>query len=167
MAYSQYFSGHFDQNLPNAAIVNNTAPTFSGVSSVTPNASGAFGVAWSAASGAAATPIRYEIYVALGTVLAAALFNSSNLVKVVQGVTSSFVDTLGDQTTYFVNGQTYTFGVRAVSAVGVSDNNTAVSTSTAIGSGNVPVALQTAITDLEASKVSIQNSASLIAATVL
>jgi hypothetical protein len=148
----QVFAGLAAQKLPNASLTNNTAPTFAGIVSVTPENSGAFTVTWGAASGAFVTPADYDIYVALGTVLPAALFVSSNIVDSVKTLTAK-IFTLADQTTYFVNGLTYTFGVRARSAYNIQETNTATIQSTAIASGNMASVFQTLATGIAATEV--------------
>ena len=161
MAYSQYFSAKISQLVSNTSVVNTVAPTFGGVSSVTPNSDGSFTLNWSAATGSASSPFSYRIYVALGSVSAATLFVAANWVDTVpQGSLLGSIWQLGDNSTYFVNGQVYTFGVRAVSSVSVVDTNTTIITSTAIASGNITALLQSAA-------ASIQSSAALIAASVL
>ena len=137
----QKFYGLFSQRTPNASITDTTPPTLSGIGGVVANADGTFTVSWSAATDST-TPIRYNVYIAVGSVSAASLFVSSNIVKVVRGLSSN-VSTLANQTTYIVNGQIYTFGVRAEDAVGNLNTNTAILTSTAIGSGNLASLFQT------------------------
>lgn len=150
---SQYFQGKFSQLVPNAAISDTTAPTFSGITSTTPNTDGSITASWSAASDATA-PIEYLIYIALGSVSAASLFVSGNLVTISPALTlSKRIFTLADQTTYILNGQIYTLGVRAKDAVGNINTNTAISTATAIASGNLPTVLQTTATQLAATEV--------------
>lgn len=137
----------------NGAVVNTTPPTFGGVASVVPNTDGSFVVNWAAATGSAAAPIRYEIFVSPGSVSAATLFTPSNRVSVSSSaLNSARVFVLQDQTTYFVNGQTYTFGVRAVSAQNISETNTVVLTSAAIGTGNLPALFQDIADELAATE---------------
>lgn len=137
----------------NGAVVNTSPPTFGGVASVVPNTDGSFTVNWAVATGAAAAPIRYEIFVSPGSVSAATLFTLSNRISVSSSaLTSARVFVLQDQTTYFVNGQTYTFGVRAVSAQNISDTNTVVLTSAAIGTGNLPAIFQDIAEELAATE---------------
>ena len=146
MSYLAYSA---EKKFTSSVTSNTTAPTFGGISSVTPKNDGSFTLSWSSATGSAATPIRYRMYVALGSVSAIALFVNSNLVGTTeQSVTSGNVFQLGSGTTYFVNGQIYTFGIRAVSSQDIADTNTVISNSTAIASGNVAVVFQTLITDL-------------------
>ncbi len=56
--------------------------------------------------------------------------------------------TLGDLQTYIVNGLTYTFGVRAIDALGYNDSNVVVLTAAATGSGNLPQVYQDVATSL-------------------
>lgn len=147
---AQYFAGLFYQSTPNASVSDLTPPTFAGITGTTPNTDGSITASWSPASDATG-PIEYNIYIALGVVNAATLFQASNLVKIAPaGTTSTRVFTLADQSTYLVNGQQYTMGVRARDAVNNMDSNTALQTPTAIASGNLPVVLQTLATDLDA-----------------
>lgn len=121
------------------------APTFAGVTAVTANSDGSFTVNWSAASGSASTPYSYNIYVALGSVSAVTLFQSFNIVQTkLSPATDSRVFQLANGV-YFVQGSTYTFGVRAVSSNGFAETNMAITTSMAIASGNVSVLLQTQV----------------------
>ena len=141
---SLFLATPFVQKLANSQVSNSTAPTFSGISGVTPNNDGSFTLSWSAATGAFATPVEYDIYVALGSVSASSLFVSGNMVETSQNnATSANVSTLANLTTYFVNGQVYTFGVRAVSSTSISDTNTTIMTATAIASGNLASIFQT------------------------
>lgn len=150
MSYLQGFAGISSQLLPNAAISDLTPPTFAGITGATPNTDGSITALWSAASDAT-PPIEYNIYIALGVVSAAALFVPGNLVTISPALTTSKrIFTLADQTTYLVNGQQYTMGVRAKDAVGNIDTNLVIQTPTAIASGNLPVVLQTLATDLDA-----------------
>ena len=122
-----YMSNAAEKLFYSNTTTNTTAPTFSGISSVTPNNDGSFTLTWSAATGAFATPVEYDIFVALGSVSAASLFVSGNNVSTSQNnATSANVFTLANLATYFVNGQIYTFGVRAVSATNISDTNIAI-----------------------------------------
>lgn len=122
----------------NAAINNIVAPTFAGITSVVANLDSTFSVSWSPATGGAATPINYEVYIALGNVSAGTLFQASNMAKVVQNNTTK-IFMLADGVTYFVRGQVYTLGVRARSASGIQDSNTAILTAAAVAPGNLPV----------------------------
>lgn len=156
MAYSQYFDGLFSSLLPNAAITDNTPPTFAGIISATPGTNGHIEVAWAAASDAT-PPVDYLIYIALGSVSAGTLFNSSNLVTISPaGTLSKKIFTLADQTTYLINGQIYTFGVRARDAVGNINTNTAIMNATGIGYVDLPGSFQNTETLLAADHVNFQ-----------
>ncbi len=115
----------------NGAVQNTNAPVFSGISTLVANSDGSFTAGWSVATGSAQNPIRYQVYIALGTVSAAALFVSGNIVYSVPG-TSVLITTLSNQT-YLTKGQDYTVGVRAISANNISETNTAVLTETMTG----------------------------------
>ena len=141
MSY-QYFGGPVSALSSNACVLDTTAPTFSGVTSVTPETDGSFDIAWGAATDST-PPIDFLVYGGLGTLTAGALFVPGNLIAVVpSGNTQGRVFTLADHETYFVKGEAYTFGVRARDAVGNINTNVAVSTSTAIASGGLPDSLQ-------------------------
>ena len=146
---SVYFAGPISILLSNACVFNITPPTFSGISSVTPNTDGSITVNWSLASDSS-TPVEYLVYIALGSVSAATLFQSSNLVRInPAGTTTTRIFLLGDQSTYLVNGSTYTLGVRAKDAVGNINTNNAILTATAIASGNLPSVYQSVATQLQ------------------
>jgi hypothetical protein len=162
MATTAYFST-FEQLAPQTCLVDTTAPTFAGIASATPGTDGSIQAAWLAGSDVT-TPIEYLIYLALGVVNAAALFQASNLVSIAPaGALSKKVFTLGDQTTYFVNGQQYTMGVRARDGVGNINTNTVLLTPTATGSGNLPAVFQTVVADLQDLELSLSAAASAIA----
>jgi hypothetical protein len=132
-----------------------TAPSFGGITSVNANADGSFTLNWAAATAPSGcvTPIEYITYIALGSVSSATLFQSSNIYSYTPfGNLSAKVFTLANGTTYLIRGQVYTFGVRAKSATGISENGTAILTETAIGSGNLPQIFQ----DLANSLTSIE-----------
>ena len=61
-----YVANEVQKTFPQTAVQNTTAPTFSGISSATPNADGSISLNWALATGAAATPVRYKLYIALG-----------------------------------------------------------------------------------------------------
>jgi hypothetical protein len=112
-------------------------------------------VEWTAATGTAESPIRYRIYVAIGAVSAASLFVSQNAGFVVESQTQARLFTLGDGQTVFTEGQQYTFGVRAVSSVGVSEENVQVITIVSQSTGNPTEILQNLVIRLEASTNSL------------
>lgn len=152
---SQYFAGKFSQLVPAACLVDLTPPTFAGISSVGANTDGSLSCGWLSATDAS-TPVEYLIYIALGSVSAGALFVSGNLQKIVpSGALSTRVFMLADQTTYLLNGQTYTLGVRAKDALGNVNTNTALLTVMAVASGNLPTVLQATATALAATEVDL------------
>lgn len=149
MANEQYFFGSASQLTSQACLVDLTAPTFSGVTTVTPQNSGAILAAWSAATEAISLPIEYNIYISPGSVSAATLFALSPAMKV-RTLTQALIFTLNDQATYLVNGLTYTIGVRSEDGVGNVDSNVAILTTTAIASGNLSAVFQSIEDDLAA-----------------
>lgn len=130
----QYFFGPITQKTPNSSLADNTPPTFAGVSSATQNTNGSITVAWGSVTETQSTPVEFNIYVALGSVDATALFVTGNLVLTAPASASEIpVYTLADQTTYLKSGQIYTFGVRAKDAVGNLNTNMAIATATSLG----------------------------------
>jgi hypothetical protein len=153
-----YLANDAQKNFVSSVTANTIAPTFSGISSVTPFNDGSFGITWLPAYGISASPTEYRVYVAYGSVTAASLFVNANWVLTTkQSATTATVFQLGDGITYFSNGNTYTFGVRAVSSQNVSETNAVIATSTAIGSGNLGSVFQDIINDLS-SEISNLNS---------
>lgn len=115
---SFYFSGKFYHSVPSSCLVDITAPTFSGVSSITPNADGSLSVSWSAASDAS-LPIRYQVYLKKSN--STSLFTDTYLVQITKNLnTRLYVDadlnTLEENATYYV-------GVRAMDGVGNVETN--------------------------------------------
>lgn len=161
----QFFAGRYIQKLPETCIVDTSLPTFAGITSVTPNADGSFTIGW--ASGTSTkNPLRYEIYALPGVVSAATLFSTDDNVLQIEPdqVTSARVFTLSDDSTYFVNGQIYTFGVKALDAYGYEGGPATVITSTAIGSGNLPIVYQTIVSDLQDLQTGLEGISSSLAA---
>jgi len=126
MPNSQYFGDNFVVKMPSAALGNVTAPTFSGLSSSSANIDSSINIAWSAATGSAQSPVRYQEYIAEGSVSAGTLFVGGNLLRDTYGL-SDIIYRLpnGD---YLSKGVTYTVGVRAVSANGIAETNTVIDT---------------------------------------
>lgn len=144
------FRGRFYQKCAAYGVVDITPPTFAGITSATPNTDGSISVAWALAS-STKTPIEYHIYIALGSVSAATLFQSANVATPVPaGKTSGRVFLLPDQATYLVKDQQYTIGVRSNDSYGFEDTNTAIQVVTAIASGNFPVVFQSLLDTLDA-----------------
>jgi hypothetical protein len=129
------------QSTPTSATIITTPPVFGGVTAVTPKTDGSFNVAWGSVT-SINLPYRFEIYVALGTVSAAALFAMSPAAVANGPDTSLDVMKLNDHATYFVKDQTYTFGVRCKDGVGNLSTTLAAIQATAIASGNLVEVLQ-------------------------
>lgn len=122
------FSRELVQKIPLYGVSNLVAPTFAGIVTAVAQADGSVLVSWAAATGAYLSPAHYQVYISPGSVSAAVLFALPNkLEPLALGATSLqvYVDTNG---TTLVAGDTYTFGVRAVSASNISENNTAIQT---------------------------------------
>lgn len=137
------------QKLPSACVIDLTAPTFAGIATAVPHTDGTIKATW--ALGTDSTPpIEYLVYIALGSVSAATLFQSTNLYAIApSGSTSLDVYKLGDNVTYLIKDLTYTLGVRAKDGVGNIETNVAVLTAVATGSGNLPQVLSSAATVLD------------------
>lgn len=121
----------FYQESAGACVDNITPPTFAGIDNITANNDGSFTVDWTTATGTAANPIRYRIYISVGSVSAATLFAITNYFVSSTGTVSArlYADPLG---AVLIAGSVYTIGVRAESAVGVIETNTAILTDTLI-----------------------------------
>lgn len=123
-------------DMPLACLTDLTPPTFAGITSVTPQSNGSLLVQFPQATDTS-TPLRYRVYIALGSVDASNLFQSTNIVQVVepQGVGPYFakIFTLSDQVTFLAINETYTLGVRAVDAVGITETNTVILTAVSFG----------------------------------
>lgn len=150
MSYEQYFSEVSDQELPGACTPDVTPPVFTGVSGLVPKNNGAIQVLFGSATDDT-NPIDFLIYISLGDVDAATLFQSQNLVEIAPaGCSGTFVFTLGkgvwpnvNSPVFIIKDQEYTFGVRARDAVGNVETNTVVMKTTAIGSVDLATIFQT------------------------
>ena len=150
---SQYFQGLFSALTSKACTFDTTPPTFAGITSATPNSDGSTTVSWALAT-SKKTPVDYHVYIALGSVSAATLFQQSNVtIHVPPGKTSGRVFLMPDQATYLVKDQVYTVGVRANDAQGYEDSNTAIQVVTAIASGNLAAVFQTIANQMAATEV--------------
>lgn len=165
--YSQYFFGNVVQTTSQACILSATPPTFAGVVSTTPATDGSISAAWAAGS-TTKTPLEYEVYISLGSVNAATLFQTVNKVLISpNSATSQKIFTLADNTTYLVKGSQYTVGVRAKDALGYTDSNTVLSTPTAIASGNLPAVFQALADSLIATDATLAATAADLVAVEL
>jgi hypothetical protein len=156
---------------PLACISDTTPPTFSGITSAVAQTNGSIKVNFPAASDVSA-PIRYRIYIAAGSVSAGALFVPGNIVDILEpsgaGPYSKNIYTLADQTTYLAIDGLYTFGVRAVDALGNAEFNSAIVTESSFGV--LPDCLVSAASSLAASLASLDtivSQASLLAGGVV
>ncbi len=128
---STYFKGKFANLMPTAAIGNTNAPVFSGISGLVANTDASLTYSWGSVTGSAQTPVRFQMFIAAGSVSAAALFVTGNRLRDAYG-SSSTVYMLADGS-FLTKGVTYTAGVRAVSANGISETNTAILTAAVTG----------------------------------
>lgn len=135
------------QSTPTSAMIITTPPTFAGITGVVPNLDGSINVQWGAAS-SINLPLEFQVYVALGSVSAAVLFSGVPAVIAPSNALNIDLYQLSDQSTYFVNGQLYTFGVRCKDGVNNQNTNLTIMTATALSSGNLPVILQNTAVDL-------------------
>lgn len=158
MANSQYFQRQ-SQLSSLACVVDLVPPTFAGLTSAVPKNNGAILLSWNLATDTS-NPITYLLYIALGTVNAATLFQTANLVSIAPaGKTSQPIFSLADQTTYIIKDQQYTVGVRARDAAGNIDSNVVLSTVTALGSVDLATIYQDLASDLLDISISLAASA--------
>lgn len=136
MAAFEFESGRVEFQSSGFGVTDNVLPVFAGLFSVAPQDAGQFLLNWPAATDNT-TPIKYKIYVAPGSVSAGTLF-SQPPAMIVEGSLKAQIFMLADQTTFFVKGSTYSFGVKAEDRFGNVDSNTVVLTATATASGNLP-----------------------------
>jgi hypothetical protein len=160
----QFFAGKFVHLVSSASITDLSAPSFSGISSAAANPNGSITASWSIATDSS-SPVRYTVYIALGSVPAATLFVPANSVLIApSAATSTKVYTLADQTTYLQPSQIYTFGVRANDAVGNTDTNTAIATATS--SGVLSDSLSSTVSQLVATQLLLATDHTNLAADV-
>lgn len=157
----EFQTGQIEFNSSGQGALDTSAPTFAGLTSVTPNDDGSFSLAHGVASGSK-PPFEYVYYTALGNVNAATLFQASNRVIAIDNGATKKVFTLRDGT-YFVKGQVYTLGVQAKDAFNYQETNTAIVTSTAIASGNLAAVYQTIATSIDESATSLESIVASIA----
>lgn len=138
------------QSTPQSATQITTPPTFSGITGVTPKTDGSFNIQWGSVT-SVNNPFEFQIFVSPGVVSAATLFSLPAAELSESGTTNKDIFKLSDHSTYFVNGQTYTFGVRCKDGVQNQNTNLSILTSTAIASGNLPALLQNEVAKLDAS----------------
>lgn len=116
----QIFVGKMAQLTSQACLVDLTPPTFAGIVSATVQSRGQIRATWAAAVEGVSIPVRYEVYVKVGT--ATGLFNSANIIGITDKLQLDFWQT--PDGAFLVNGSTYFVGVRVVDAVGNRDSNT-------------------------------------------
>jgi hypothetical protein len=168
MANKIYFAGQAYNKSSYACIVDLTTPTFSGISGLISSSDGSLQASW--AAGTTSKPrLRYEVYIALGSVSGATLFSTRNNITASfpEGVTLGRVYHLPDQVVHIVKGSTYTVGVRAVDSLGYQDSNTAIQTVVAVASGNLTEVLQDIADSLADSSQKTENASNLIMSVVL
>ena len=126
-----YVTGNVFVHTSQACVVDTTAPTFGGITSLVANANGSLTASWAAATDPS-TPVRYEIYLQANT--STGLFiDGTNLVAVSYGLnTTIYQDKLGNP---LVAGTTYYVGIRALDSIG---NESPTLTSMSATSAGVP-----------------------------
>jgi hypothetical protein len=134
------------QEAPGACLDDILPPTFGGITGLVPQANGSLLASWSAGSDPT-LPIMYDVYIAAGTVLAAALFLDANKIFSTFGL-SAKIWTLADLSTVLAVNQNYTVGVRARDGVGNQSQN--VQLLTAESEGVLPDCLTQVYADLSA-----------------
>lgn len=115
----------------NGSIQNTNAPVFSGIQSTSANNDSSLNASWNAATGSAQAPIRYAVYIMIGSVSAAALFINGNKIGEFSGLTAKIYALANGS--FLLKNQIYTLGVRALSGNSISETNTVILTDTCIG----------------------------------
>lgn len=110
---SSYFLGSsLVQKPAPAALPSAVAPTFGGITGLVQQPDGSLTASWAAATVVPNPPVRYEVYLQIGT--AAGLFSLSNLVGVTANLSlNTACDSIPQS---LVLGSTYYVGVRAIDA---------------------------------------------------
>jgi len=161
MSLTQYFNQPMLQQLAVSCITDIVAPTFAGITGLTPKSYGALKVDYSAATDPTG-PITYEIYVLPGAVSAATLFAATPCVSV-RGLTAyAFLDSSGN---FITKDQLYTVGVRARDAANNLNTNTATMSTTALGTANLADVFQSLVTSFAATEALLAADEAAIAAT--
>lgn len=159
-----FYSESMSMPLPLACLTDLTPPTFSGISGLVPQANGSLRAQWATATDLS-LPITYDIYIATGTVLPAALFVASNITMSWRpdGTGPFFRDiySIPDGTYLTIDG-VYTLGIRARDAVGNENTNLAVLTATS--HGVLPDCLTQTAADLNLAINNVQSILNSIAA---
>lgn len=145
-----YTPGGVRQSTPQSATIVTTPPIFGGITGVTPQSDGGFNVQWGSVT-SINPPFEFQIYVGLGVLTATELFSLPIADLGTSNQTNKTIYKLSDNSTYFVNGETYTFGVRCKDGVQNQNTNLTILTGTAIASGNLTALLQTEVAKLDAS----------------
>lgn len=116
---AQQFSNSATQKLPQACIVDLTAPTFAGIATLVANANGSLTAGWLAATEAVSNPVSYEVYIQAAS--ATGLFNVANIAQISRTLSATIFALSNGQV--LQQGVTYFVGVRAVDAIGNRDSN--------------------------------------------
>lgn len=105
---------------PDACSFDITPPTFAGIATATVQANGSIRLQYPSATDAT-LPIKYNAYIARGTVTAASLFQASNRLAAFDGLLADLFETTDN---VFLQAGYYTVGVRAIDGVGNESQNT-------------------------------------------
>lgn len=142
---AQQYSSSAVQKLPSACTEDLIAPTFSGISLVTPNSDGSFTVNGPTPTGGT-QPYTFEIHIVPGTSSAGVLFAQTPADISRALPRRVYLDSNGDP---ILKDQLYTLGIRVRSASNNLNTNTTVLTSTAIGSVNLAQVYQDLVAELQ------------------
>ena len=113
------FSNSATQKLPQACVVDLTAPTFAGIATLVANANGSLTAGWLAATESVSPPVSYEVYIQAGN--ATGLFNVANIAQISRTLSATiFALSSG---VVLQQGVTYFVGVRAIDSLGNRDSN--------------------------------------------
>lgn len=118
---ASYFLGSSLVQVPApAALPSSVAPTFAGIVSLTQQSDGSLTAAWAAASVVPNPPVRYEVYIQVGT--SVGLFSLSNLAEITPNLSANL--TRDAALVALTLGLTYHVGVRAIDAYTNRTSNT-------------------------------------------
>lgn len=146
---AQYFQ-EMNQSI-SYGTVDNSPPTFGGITGLSANANGSLTISWSEATDVSLT-VSYKIYVKAGNTTG--LFTPANLVGAAYAL-SHILYHLEDDSC-LVEGVTYHVGVRAVDTAGNETSNT--ETMSAVSSGVYTNSIATAINSIVSTNVSLSSA---------
>lgn len=118
---SFYFTGSFEHSVPQACLVDLTAPIFAGIASLTPQVTGALLASWLAGTDPTA-PVRYRIFMKKGN--SSGLFSPANALFETRSLSARIYEDA--QGASLVKDEIYFVGVRAVDGAGNEETNVVV-----------------------------------------